>query len=168
MRSAGCSIAGCPNPHRAKGLCSSHYNQQDPSWHLPVVMACVICGSRVERNPRSSRRPVCSTGCRTIAQFGPGAGTASTYTWERAALERARDAGATLIDDVERLVVLERDEWTCYLCGIVTDPDADALDRRSPTVDHVIPLSRGGDHSYANVRCACLSCNSQKADLVLA
>lgn len=32
------------------------------------------------------------------------------------------------------------------------------------TIDHVIPLSRGGEHLPANVQAACLRCNSAKHD----
>ena len=41
-----------------------------------------------------------------------------------------------------------------YLCGA---PDAD-------TLDHVKPISKGGAHIPANLRPACLSCNSSKRD----
>lgn len=34
----------------------------------------------------------------------------------------------------------------------------------SASVDHIVPLSRGGEHSMANVQCAHLSCNSSKGD----
>jgi len=35
------------------------------------------------------------------------------------------------------------------------------------TVDHVVPLSRGGRHTIGNVLPACLSCNSSKQDRLL-
>lgn len=41
----------------------------------------------------------------------------------------------------------------CWMCGV----DAD-------TVDHVKPLAAGGPHILANLRPACRSCNSRKAD----
>lgn len=40
----------------------------------------------------------------------------------------------------------------CSLCGQAI----------ADTVDHIIPLSRGGDHSLANLRPACTSCNSSR------
>lgn len=39
----------------------------------------------------------------------------------------------------------------CYLCGAIAD-----------TIDHVIPLSKGGTNWPANLRPACRSCNSRK------
>ncbi len=37
----------------------------------------------------------------------------------------------------------------------------------SATKDHVIPLSKGGEHSQSNIVAACLRCNGDKADLTL-
>ena len=36
-----------------------------------------------------------------------------------------------------------------------------------PTIDHVVPLSKGGLHAWSNVRLACKDCNSKKSDAVL-
>jgi 5-methylcytosine-specific restriction endonuclease McrA len=57
--------------------------------------------------------------------------------------------------EVRRLVVLERDDGICGLCG----HDVDPFDFH---VDHVVPLSAGGTHSYANVQVAHPFCNMAK------
>jgi hypothetical protein len=44
----------------------------------------------------------------------------------------------------------------CFFCGAVSD-----------THEHIIPLSRGGDHSEGNIVPACGSCNSSKKDKLL-
>lgn len=94
-----------------------------------------------------------------------GAGQAgAAYSWAADAMTRARRAGATVVERVERGEILERDDWTCYLCGVRTDPGLSAYDPTSPTVDHVVPLSKGGQHTRENLRCACLRCNSTKGD----
>ena len=36
--------------------------------------------------------------------------------------------------------------------------------RRSPELDHIIPLSKGGAHTPENTQCVCRQCNSEKAD----
>ncbi len=48
--------------------------------------------------------------------------------------------------------------FRCYLCSI----EWFSLDPFDRTVDHVIPLSRGGTNWPANLRPACRSCNSSK------
>ena len=58
-----------------------------------------------------------------------------------------------------RKAILARDGHTCQYCG---------RDKRSTlTVDHVIPRSRGGKHTFENCTTACLSCNQDKADYLL-
>ena len=50
-----------------------------------------------------------------------------------------------------RRAVFARDEWTCQYCGAAAE-----------NVDHVIPRSRGGQHTWDNVVAACRRCNSKK------
>ena len=50
-----------------------------------------------------------------------------------------------------RRAVFARDGWVCQYCG-----------RAAENVDHVIPKSRGGAHSWENVVAACRRCNSRK------
>lgn len=40
----------------------------------------------------------------------------------------------------------------CFYCGSY----------ENPTIDHVVPIVRGGKHSIGNIVVACKSCNSQK------
>jgi 5-methylcytosine-specific restriction endonuclease McrA len=55
-----------------------------------------------------------------------------------------------------RAGVLRRDGRRCAYCG-----------RRADTIDHVVPRSRGGGHSWENCVAACRLCNSRKADRLL-
>ena len=81
----------------------------------------------------------------------------------RSARRRAR-LSAALVEQVDRAVVFERDDWTCHLCGGAIDPTLSGRHRWGPTIDHVVPLSRGGLHCYANVRAAHLRCNASRGD----
>jgi 5-methylcytosine-specific restriction endonuclease McrA len=50
-----------------------------------------------------------------------------------------------------RRAVFARDQWTCQYCG-----------RAAENVDHVIPRSLGGTHSWENVVASCRRCNAKK------
>lgn len=76
---------------------------------------------------------------------------------------RAVKAGA-FVEDVDRLVVMERDGWRCHLCGGQIPKNAVWPDLMYPTIDHIVPLSEGGEHSYANVAAAHFSCNAAKSN----
>lgn len=56
-----------------------------------------------------------------------------------------------------RLKIYERDGYACCHCGA-------SLTRFSATLDHIQPVSRGGDHSYANLVTSCLHCNSRRGN----
>lgn len=60
------------------------------------------------------------------------------------------------VDPELRSAVLERDDWTCRYCGR-------ELGTAETTLDHVVPRSKGGEDSLANLVTACRSCNSAKA-----
>lgn len=77
---------------------------------------------------------------------------------------RRRTNGAWTPGEVRRYAIFERDGYRCHLCGKRTKPDADYLDPRSPTLDHIVPLSLGGTHTRENVATACRSCNSRKSN----
>lgn len=164
MAQRTCTIDGCDKPHRAKGLCVTHYNQQMPEGkrHPKVTAPCVVCDAEVTRLSDRRRRPVCSVRCRTLLQWGVTGGHG--YDWAKVAVQRARRLGARRVELVYREDVLARDGWRCYACGADTKDVADPFDPRSATVDHVVPLSRGGEHTMSNMRCCCLHCNSAKQE----
>lgn len=55
---------------------------------------------------------------------------------------------------VNRREVLRRDHHACQYCGST----------KNLTLDHVIPRSKGGKHTWDNVVTACERCNSRKGD----
>ena len=50
-----------------------------------------------------------------------------------------------------RRAVFARDGWACQYCGSSAE-----------NLDHVVPRSKGGEHSWENVVAACRRCNSKK------
>lgn len=54
--------------------------------------------------------------------------------------------------------VLARDEYRCQYCGTRGNG-------RELTLDHVLPRSRGGKHSWTNVVACCYRCNDRKGRL---
>jgi 5-methylcytosine-specific restriction endonuclease McrA len=58
---------------------------------------------------------------------------------------------------IDRDAIIARDNSTCYICGKKLITGADVI-----TLDHVIPLARGGAHDATNLRVACVSCNARK------
>lgn len=63
-----CGTAGCPNAHRARGLCSSCYNRQHQHQPRRHATTCHVCGKAVAKYRSGKRRPVCSDYCRWFLQ----------------------------------------------------------------------------------------------------
>ena len=57
---------------------------------------------------------------------------------------------------ISRRAVFARDGYVCQYCGALAD-----------SIDHVVPRSRGGPHTWDNVVAACLACNTRKRDRFL-
>lgn len=63
---------------------------------------------------------------------------------------------------IDRAAVFARDGWKCHLCGELVDRLALFPAPESPSLDHVVPMSRGGGHLWGNVATAHLGCNVRK------
>lgn len=75
---------------------------------------------------------------------------------------------AVTVESVDPIKVFVRAGWRCYLCGCSTPRELrGTYEANAPELDHVMPLSRGGAHSYANTDCACRACNLEKSDRTL-
>ena len=73
-------------------------------------------------------------------------------------------------------VELTVDEWyhvfkrhgsTCHLCGKPINDRLTFPNNMSRTVDHLVPVSRGGDNTIDNLRPAHLECNTVRSNLAL-
>lgn len=54
---------------------------------------------------------------------------------------------------MSRRALFARDDYRCQYCGTHAD-----------SLDHVVPRSRGGQHTWENVAAACRPCNLRKRD----
>lgn len=75
---------------------------------------------------------------------------------------RARKRGARA-ESVDVYFVFARDKWRCRLCNVKCRRSArGSISPDAPELDHIVPLSKGGDHTYQNVQLLCRACNSKK------
>jgi 5-methylcytosine-specific restriction endonuclease McrA len=79
--------------------------------------------------------------------------------------KRCRKYGGHYNAEVTRSKVFERDGYVCHVCHKKAKRRWANNHPMEATLDHhPIPLSRGGDHDWHNVRCAHRKCNSEKSD----
>lgn len=91
----------------------------------------------------------------------------AVYKRRKKLMERKHDKDISL----ERLY--KRDSGICYLCGIKCNwDDIEERDgtiiagQQYPSIDHVIPVAKGGTHTWDNIKLACRRCNTLKRDRV--
>lgn len=119
-------------------------------------VSCVECGERFSRVYGDKRKRFCSKEC------GDRAKRRIAHRADRARLRSA------FVENVDPLEVFGRDGWRCQLCGIKTPRNKrGTYAPNAPELDHILPLSRGGEHSYRNTQCACRACNAAKSDTPL-
>lgn len=56
-----------------------------------------------------------------------------------------------------RKYVFARDKYQCQSCGKTSS-------QTKLTVDHIIPLARGGQNDISNLQTLCFTCNQEKTD----
>ena len=56
-----------------------------------------------------------------------------------------------------RKALYNRDNWQCQYCG-------EGLERRTVTIDHVLPRAQGGKTTWLNCVTSCTGCNKDKGD----
>lgn len=106
-------------------------------------LVCVECNIPFLGMPRQS---FCSSKCRDRAG-----------RLRRDALKRG-----AYVEPVGLGFLLERDKGICQICNRPVEVSKKAPHALSPSVDHIIPLSKGGEHSKANTQLAHFLCNSIK------
>lgn len=71
--------------------------------------------------------------------------------WKRARHNRILAQGSPFTH-AEWIVLCERYDYRCLCCG----------ERKTLTVDHVVPVSRGGAGDISNIQPLCIDCNKRK------
>lgn len=64
--------------------------------------------------------------------------------------------------EVDSLVL--RDGFDCQICFEPIDWSKRGSRRLSPSVDHIVPISKGGEHVYDNCRMVHFGCNAKKGN----
>lgn len=67
-------------------------------------------------------------------------------------------------DDIIALVLFEMHAWTCCICQQPINKHFRKPNLMAATIEHIRPLSKGGTHTWDNVKPAHASCNFRKGD----
>ena len=153
-----CSKAECKKEHNR--IANRQLKIRKRGQRQMVMRECKVCGTLfycLDKEPNVT----CSHEC--------------SEKWRKMRSDFRRDNRINKDNLVDYGITLEkiyaRDNGICWICGGECDwNDYQMRDgikicgRGYPSKDHVIPLTRGGKHSWENVRLAHLGCNIDKSD----
>jgi len=122
------------------------------------AVACLYCGETMPPRPPGRLRKFCSAACASRATAATR-GRAQTPKGQRAGRRSDREAAAAGLSGRQRRRLRQR--WIARGVGCAF------CDGAAETVDHVIPLSRGGSNFEGNLLPACRRCNSARSDLLI-
>ena len=150
-----CGICGREVPFRRGKFCSdacmrmADAQRQRSTKTGPQFLTCAVCSRGFEFNVVTVAPMYCSKLCQSRGR----ARLASTL---KRRLERRKVETA---EKVTPLQVFERDGFRCHICTKPLDMTKGAPHPLSPSVDHIVPISKGGQHQLSNLRAAHLRCN---------
>lgn len=179
-----CSVEGCPNDAKKRTWCYAHYRRWRTAGDVqadiplrrvnpPIVDGERQCSKCDEWKPLSHYKyqDLRCLACRRIYDRAWREANPDYWReWQRlnqdkvnATVQMRRAARLALPRErVDRTVLFERDDYTCQICMGPLDMAAGRFEPLSPTIDHIVPLSRGGHHTYENTQAAHRRCNIAK------
>jgi 5-methylcytosine-specific restriction endonuclease McrA len=190
-RGQPCSIDGCEKPAAKRGWCGTHYKRWrltgDPGPAALIKQRrrrvvdgrkqCSMCllwlplaGFNAHPRGTGGVGSTCRSCRAALATEWRQANPDYSAAWRalnqdkvqaQAEFRRALRAGRKS-EHVSPEAVFKRDGFTCLLCFELLAMDKPWPHPLSPSIDHVVPLSLGGDHLYSNLQAAHLRCNIRK------
>lgn len=143
-RRRACSVPSCQQALRRRwyqGAALQRPEVYRPQRRAAFRFPCLECGDAVDAAARvgDKRRVFCGQRC--------------CRRWHKR-LRKVRLRGA-YVEPVGLREIAERDEWRCHICRRKVRPSMASL-------DHLVPLARGGSHTRANVALAHWMCNTKR------
>jgi 5-methylcytosine-specific restriction endonuclease McrA len=108
---------------------------------------CAICGKRYPNDTGEFAYIFCSDEC--FKEYGQLQNKWAAESYNHSFHNRYTK---TKIPETVRWEVMERDNFTCQICG----------SRKYLAIDHIIPEVKGGKIEISNLQTLCKSCNSRK------
>ncbi|WP_373876145.1 HNH endonuclease [Leminorella grimontii] len=115
------------------------------------VDSCVICSSLLGEEEKIKLLGDCGI---SICDSCAGKVARSYEQWHagKAIPSQGSKPQRRKLSDTVRLRIFQRDGFQCKQCG----------EKRYLTIDHIIPLSRGGSSDDENLQTLCMRCNCSK------
>lgn len=185
-----CPIEGCTDPVRANGWCISHYSRMQHYGDLTLTYRqvseriCIVCGAVPQVGFKYNK--FCSNRCHANHHLYDGKRPESVKCGSCGVeIDLTKPLKNGRMPTMQTLLcrpcrkgpkgyalnaaeLAERDGADCALCGDLVDFALKAPHAMSPSVDHILPRSKGGSHDAENLQLAHLRCNTRKGNRLVA
>ena len=152
-----CKSETCKREHaRRKAVIASGYD--------PFSKPCKVCGLEVETTGkvRSFRPQMCRTCAAKAARLSKR--RAKRRRESKQAFATSKHAPVAVLTGLRTMI--DRAGNRCPCCGLLMSKAAHVSSDRALELDHAMPLSKGGDDLFHNLRPMCRRCNGMKRDFV--
>lgn len=113
----------------------------------PKIKTCIACNRAFITQSQTGHNTTCSRECYKQAEASR-------------VIVKNRASKARRYELVNKITVFSLHNWHCVMCGVHTPKELMGSYRpNEPTLDHIIPLSKGGTHTNDNVQLLCRRCN---------
>ena len=154
-----CRLCAAPFvQHQGRAYCSPACSDLAAGWYRRGALrlvSCFSCGDTMEVPARQGRYQ-CES-CRSASKRRERKTRGNTH--RKRALRFGVGYEPINPDDIYR-----RDNWVCGICLKMIDSTLAYPHAKSASLDHVIPMSLGGDHMRNNVQASHLECNLAKGN----
>ena len=146
-----CSIEGCMKPCVGRGFCAAHYSKA----RMPEFR------EQINARQRTYMKAYRLTGKHLKSTLAAGERYRKRNLEKFALKEKIRRAkkrsNGGNFGKTDWVKLLRRFNYLCAYCKL----------NKATTIDHVIPISKGGTNFIGNILPACVSCNSSKQQMLL-
>lgn len=187
-----CAVEECQEPVRKRDWCARHYTNwldhgtphYEPSYTWSEKWECKTCGNTDKSTWELDARQFCTGRCRVTWKKYDGAVPYSyfcgvcdvevPYFDPETRKRRRSDSGYCDVHSRETRWIgkceytvedlAAEDGLLCALCGDFVDLNLSYPDSYYPTIDHILPISLGGNHDRENLQLAHSRCNTSKGN----
>ena len=149
--------------------------EEEKDKRLDAICICKVCDR--EYTPRQymescglklfSNPGYCSSFCKKKqASIKGQEHRKKSHTHSSKHYSRARKLGLSRERGITLKKLIERNGLTCAICGLPCFYEGDGKSDLYPSIDHIIPMNKGGGHTWDNVQIAHRLCNSNKRDYI--
>lgn len=138
----------------------------ETSGEIKLIRNCVVCGSTISAPTLITK--ACSEVCRKELKNKGRRGDkrkqspSGRIDYYCSTFRRRAEHYGVRYERFDKHEIYARDNWVCGICGTPIDKTKTFPSPASPSLDHIIPMSKGGPHTRQNTQAAHLSCNAGK------